>query len=161
MNSLKRCKRFEILKYKESSKLILMTFLLISIVIIVLALILAYRFLFRKQRDNVLISEEKHLQFIQFLSNHIENHYKRQQDVPQEQRQRITIERKIGEAHSSRSQPYKQNTFKINVSPLNHVIKLDSTKNEVVVQPQITFEDLCKFTIQHGFIPAVVPGLLI
>jgi len=135
-----------------------MTFYLILIIIILISALI-YRFL-RKERDDVLISEENHLKFIRSLSNQIENHFKKQQDIPPEQRQRLSIERKIGEAHSSRSQPYKQNTFKINVSQLNHVIKLDSTKNEVVVQPQITFEDLCKFTIQHGFIPAVVPGLL-
>src|SRR3569623_1741471 len=80
--------------------------------------------LLRRGRDKVHISEQEHERLVQKLAQQVEQHYKRQQSLAPEQRQRLTIERKIGEAHSSRSQPYKENTFKVNVSQLNHVVRL-------------------------------------
>eukprot|EP00698_Gefionella_okellyi_P008787 TRINITY_DN2199_c0_g1_i1.p1 TRINITY_DN2199_c0_g1~~TRINITY_DN2199_c0_g1_i1.p1 ORF type:complete len:463 (+),score=81.71 TRINITY_DN2199_c0_g1_i1:177-1391(+) len=57
----------------------------------------------------------------------------------------------------TRSPDYKSDCEQISVAHLNCVIEVDAKANLVIVEPQVNMETLCRATLAHGRIPAVLP----
>jgi len=72
-------------------------------------------------------------------------------------RVQIAIFRKPGEGHSSRSTIYKKGKYQVNISALDSIIEINQKEKYAEVEALVTFEQLCKATLKHGLLPAVVP----
>jgi hypothetical protein len=71
----------------------------------------------------------------------------------------VAIFRKPGEAHSTRSSAYKKGKYQIDISALTSILEINQREKYAEVEALVTFEELCKVTMKHGLLPAVVPEL--
>jgi hypothetical protein len=69
----------------------------------------------------------------------------------------VVIGRKTGEGHSSRSSVYKKGKYQIDISLLTSILEINQSDQYADVEALVTFEQLCKATLQYGLLPAVVP----
>jgi FAD/FMN-containing dehydrogenase len=69
---------------------------------------------------------------------------------------KITI-RKATPSHSIRDSAYKANCHPVDVSALTEILSIDMTARLATVEGQVVMGDLCKATLSHGLLPAVVP----
>lgn len=69
---------------------------------------------------------------------------------------KITI-RKNTPGHSIRDQAYKRGLHGVDVSALDRVLEVDVNRGVVRAEGQVTMGALAAATLEHGFLPAVVP----
>ncbi len=60
-------------------------------------------------------------------------------------------------SNTLRSEKYKKDCQRVDLSPLNSVLAIDPETMTATVEPRITFKKLCETTMRYGFIPRVVP----
>src|ERR1700733_4642805 len=60
-------------------------------------------------------------------------------------------------SNTLRNGTYKKNALKIDFSKLNKIIEINENELFAIVEPRITFFELCKETLKLGLIPLVVP----
>ena len=60
-------------------------------------------------------------------------------------------------SNTTRSKSYKDHCTPLDLSSLNHIIKIDPEKRIAIVEPRVTMEKLVKATRDYGLMPPVVP----
>ncbi|NJM27175.1 MAG: FAD-binding oxidoreductase [Pseudanabaena sp. RU_4_16] len=68
----------------------------------------------------------------------------------------LTIQKNTS-SHTVRAVNYKQDCHPIDVSSLNHILKIDREAKTALVEGQVLLGDLCRATLSVGLLPAVIP----
>lgn len=61
------------------------------------------------------------------------------------------------QSNTLRNGTYKRGNVELDLSSLDRVLELNQKEKWILVEPKMTFERLCHYTLQHGLIPPVVP----
>lgn len=69
----------------------------------------------------------------------------------------VSLKRRVGQSHMTRSTPYRQTALGIDISHFDQVLSIDIELECVVAEPGVTMERLVAATVPHGLMPQVVP----
>ena len=59
--------------------------------------------------------------------------------------------------HCVRTNSWKNNCWLIDVSQLNHILSIDEENLRCIIEPGITFDNLCQHLLPLGLLPLVIP----
>lgn len=71
---------------------------------------------------------------------------------------KLTVrKRRLG--HTPHDYRYKSGKHEVDVTPLHHVLEVDVQRQLAICEGEVDMGQLCKATLPHGLVPAVVPEL--
>ncbi len=70
---------------------------------------------------------------------------------------KVVIKRTPGQGHSARSPAYKVGHYAVDISRLTSILEIDPAEQWANVETLVTFEDLCRQTLEYSLLPIVVP----
>lgn len=69
----------------------------------------------------------------------------------------LSLHYQKGSSNTTRSKSYKNNSPKIDLTSFDQILHLDIEKQVIKVEPRVTMDQLVKYTLPFGLIPAIVP----
>lgn len=70
---------------------------------------------------------------------------------------KLVIKRSDSESHCTRRQTYKLNSFQLDISKMNKIIKINTDDEYILCEPLCTFEQIVDELIIYGYAPLVCP----
>ncbi len=69
----------------------------------------------------------------------------------------LSLRYQKGHSNTTRTKSYKNSNHRLDLSSLDHIIKVDVQKQTAQVEPRVTMEQLVKATLPFGLVPKIVP----